>query len=109
MQRQREDARKAWTGSGDTADNSIWFDIREELGATEFLGYTSEYSEGKLLAIVKDGSRVETANDGDEVAVVVNQTPFYAESGGQMGDVGILSGEGDAELTVPDTQKKLGA
>ena len=109
MQRQREDARKAWRGSGDTADNSIWFDIREELGATEFLGYTSEYSEGKLLAIVKDGSRVETANDGDEVAVVVNQTPFYAESGGQMGDVGILSGEGDAELTVTDTQKKLGA
>lgn len=109
MKRQREDARKAWRGSGDTADNSIWFDIREELGPTEFLGYTSEYSEGKLLAIVKDGSRVETANDGDEVAVVVNQTPFYAESGGQMGDVGILSGEGDAELTVTDTQKKLGA
>ncbi len=95
MQRQREDARKAWSGSGDAADDSIWFDIREEVGATEFLGYTSEFSEGKVLAIVKDGARVETADDGDLVAVVVNQTPFYAESGGQMGDVGTLSGDGD--------------
>jgi len=109
MKRQRDDARKAWAGSGDAADDSIWFDIREEIGATEFLGYTSEFSEGKLLAIVKDGARVETANDGDQVSLVVNQTPFYAESGGQMGDVGTLSGEGDTKLTVTDTQKKLGA
>ena len=108
MQKQREDARKAWSGSGDAADDSVWFDIREELGATEFLGYTNEFSEGKILAIVKDGARIETAHDGDAVAMVVNQTPFYAESGGQMGDVGTLSGDGDAAFTVSDTQKKVG-
>lgn len=108
MQKQREDARKAWSGSGDAADDSVWFDIREELGATEFLGYTNEFSEGKILAIVKDGARIETAHDGDAVAIVVNQTPFYAESGGQMGDVGTLSGDGDAAFTVSDTQKKVG-
>ncbi|NKB21845.1 MAG: alanine--tRNA ligase [Alphaproteobacteria bacterium] len=108
MQKQREDARKAWAGSGEAADESVWFDIRENTGATEFLGYNNEFSEGQILAIVKDGARVEAANAGDEIAVIVNQTPFYAESGGQMGDVGTLLGDGEAVLAVTDTQKKVG-
>jgi len=108
MQKQREDARKAWAGSGEAADESIWFDIREELGATEFLGYTSEFAEGQVLAIVEDGTRVEQAQAGSDVALIVNQTPFYAESGGQMGDTGTFSVDGSVLLTVTDTQKKVG-
>ena len=108
MQRQREDARKAWAGSGDVADDGIWFDIRERLGPTEFLGYTTDVSEGQIVAIVKDGRECETASCGEEIAVIVNQTPFYGESGGQQGDAGILfSADGD-EVAVRDTQKRLG-
>ena len=108
MQRQREDARKAWAGSGDAADDGIWFDIRERLGATEFLGYTTEVAEGQIVAIVKDGRECETASGEEEIAVIVNQTPFYGESGGQQGDAGILfSADGD-EVAVRDTQKRLG-
>ncbi len=108
MQKQRDDARKAWTGSGEAADESVWFDIREESGATEFLGYSAENSEGQVLAIVKDGARVEMAESGDDIAIVVNQTPFYAESGGQMGDVGTLVSDGGSTVAVSDTQKKVG-
>ena len=108
MQRQREDARKAWAGSGDAADDGIWFDIRDRFGATEFLGYTTEIAEAKIVAIVKQGAECDRAECGDEIAVIVNQTPFYGESGGQQGDAGILfTADGD-EVAVRDTQKRLG-
>ena len=108
MERQRADARKAWAGSGDAADEGVWFDIRERCGATEFLGYATEVAEGQITAIVKGGAEVERAAAGDEVAVVVNQTPFYGESGGQVGDTGVLFSAGGAEVAIENTQKKLG-
>ena len=108
MERQRAEARKAWSGSGDAATEQIWFDIREELGATEFLGYETEEAEGLITAIVVDGERVEEAKDGDQVSLIVNQTPFYGESGGQEGDKGIIAAPGGVTLTVANTQKKLG-
>jgi alanyl-tRNA synthetase len=108
MQRQREDARKAWAGSGDAAEDGVWFDIRERLGATEFLGYTTEVAEGQVTAIVQRGGECDSADRGSEVAIIVNQTPFYGESGGQQGDAGILfTADGD-EFAVRDTQKRLG-
>ena len=107
MERQRAEARAAWAGSGDAATEAVWFEIREDLGATEFLGYETESAEGKITAIVVDGKRVEKAADGAEAALIINQTPFYGESGGQMGDSGeIVCGE--VRLAVDDTQKKLG-
>ena len=108
MERQREEARKAWAGSGDAATEQIWFDISKELGATEFLGYETETAEGQVTAIVVDGARVDEANDGDEVSVIVSQTPFYGESGGQEGDSGVISKAGGVTLTVTQTHKKLG-
>mgnify|MGYP001404551038 CR=1 FL=1 len=107
MERQQEEARRAWSGSGDKKDETVWFDIKQTFGGTEFLGYGSEYAEGTVLAIVKDGVRVETACPGDEVSVVVNQTPFYAESGGQMGDCGVISGDKGGVLAVHDTKKMV--
>ena len=107
MKRQQADARGAWSGSGDKTDETIWFDIKQTFGGTEFLGYSSEYAEGTVIAIVKDGVRVETAVPGDEISVVVNQTPFYAESGGQMGDSGFLLGDKEGVLTVLDTKKMV--
>ncbi len=107
MERQRAEARAAWAGSGDTATEEVWFEIREELGATEFLGYETENAEGQILAMVADGARVEEAHSGDTVSVIVNQTPFYGESGGQMGDTGLIFTDG-TRLKVTDTQKKLG-
>jgi len=108
MQRQREDARKAWAGSGDAADEGVWFDIRERLGATEFLGYTTKNAEGQIIAIVKQGKEIDSADTGEEISFIVNQTPFYGESGGQQGDAGILSTADGNEVAVHDTQKKLG-
>jgi alanyl-tRNA synthetase len=108
MQRQREDARRAWAGSGEAATEEVWFAIREEVGATEFLGYETERAEGLVTALVVDGKRTDAATEGQEVAVVCNQTPFYGESGGQMGDRGVITGAGDARVTISDTQKKLG-
>ena len=108
MARQREDARRAWAGSGEAATEAVWFQIREDVGATEFLGYETEASEGKVLAIVKDGQPVASASAGDEVGVVCNQTPFYGESGGQVGDVGTLTAASGARMLVRDTLKKLG-
>ncbi|MBT7582272.1 MAG: hypothetical protein HN572_04875, partial [Kordiimonadaceae bacterium] len=90
MERQRAEARAAWAGSGDAATEQVWFEIREELGATEFLGYGCESAEGRILALVVDGQRVEEAPEGANAAIIVNQTPFYGESGGQMGDSGEL-------------------
>jgi alanyl-tRNA synthetase len=108
MEEQRAAARRAWSGSGEAATEEIWFDIREEVGATEFLGYDAEIAEGQVVALVVDGARVEQAAPGTEVAVVVNQTPFYGESGGQMGDAGVMFSPDGAEVAVSDTQKKLG-
>ncbi len=108
MNRQRAEARKAWAGSGDTATDSLWFEIREEHGATEFLGYDATDAEGKIIAIVRDGKPVDVAEPGQEVSIVANQTPFYGESGGQMGDTGSLAAEtGTVEVT--ETRKMLGA
>ena len=107
MERQREEARKAWTGSGEAATDEVWFEIREEAGATEFLGYETEAAEGVVHALVVDGRRVESASAGQDVAIVVNQTPFYGEAGGQQGDQGAISSDG-ASILVDDTQKKLG-
>jgi alanyl-tRNA synthetase len=107
MERQRAEARAAWSGSGDAATEEVWFEIREELGATEFFGYETESAEGQITAIVVDGERVEEAAEGSQAAVIVNQTPFYGESGGQMGDCGEIRC-GEVLLAVSDAQKKLG-
>lgn len=108
MAKQKAEARAAWAGSGDAATDRIWFNIHEESGATEFLGYASDETEGSIVAIVRDGERITEAQKGDQIELVVNQTPFYAESGGQMGDAGTISGDGGLEAFVSDTQKKLG-
>jgi len=107
MDRQRAKARAAWAGSGDTASENIWFPLREKLGATEFLGYETETAEGVVAALVKDGKDAESLKAGETGTVVLNQTPFYAESGGQVGDTGLMSGEG-VRFRVTDTQKKAG-
>ena len=106
MARQREAARAAWKGSGDSAVDPIWFDLRENLGATEFLGYATTQAEGIVRALVVEGRPVERAEPGP-VMIVTNQTPFYGESGGQIGDTGIIRA-GDAVVRVTDTQKRLG-
>ncbi|MDP7101534.1 MAG: alanine--tRNA ligase [Rhodospirillales bacterium] len=108
MEKQRADARAAWSGSGDAATDQVWFDIREQNGATEFLGYEVESAEGQITVMVVDGKVVEEAEDGVEVALVLNQTPFYGESGGQEGDTGTITKEGGATVTITETQKKLG-
>ena len=108
MERQREAARKAWAGSGEAATESLWFELRQKHGATDFLGYETESAEGQVVAIVVDGQEVESVESVSEVAVVLNQTPFYGESGGQIGDSGLLFTASGAEVTVVDTQKKLG-
>lgn len=105
MERQKAEARKSWAGSGEAATETVWFAVREETGATEFLGYETEQAEGLIQALVKDGKTVDSAGKGDAVAVVVNQTPFYGESGGQMGDTGVISGDGFS-IEISDTQKK---
>jgi alanyl-tRNA synthetase len=108
MDKQKAEARKAWAGSGEATDDKIWFDLRDELGATEFLGYDTEEAEGNIVAILKDGARMKSAAAGDTVSILTNQTPFYAESGGQVGDQGaIFSGKG-AQGAVIDTRKHNG-
>ncbi|MFL5158488.1 MAG: alanine--tRNA ligase [Microvirga sp.] len=107
MDRQREKARASWSGSGDAAQEAVWFGVRERAGATEFLGYETEQAEGVLAALVRDGKEVAELKQGETGAVVLNQTPFYGESGGQVGDTGIMSAEG-VRFRVTDTQKKLG-
>ncbi|MET1027774.1 MAG: alanine--tRNA ligase, partial [Dongiaceae bacterium] len=111
MEHQRDMARKAWSGSGEAATEAVWFNLREKLGASDFLGYATEKAEGQITAILKNGQETDKAVAGDEVAVIANQTPFYGESGGQMGDTGTivtLSGGAGGEIAVTDTQKKLG-
>ena len=108
MDRQREEARKAWAGSGEAATDALWFEVRERVGATEFLGYETLAAEARVEAIVVDGAVVESAADGTEALIVVNQTPFYGESGGQVGDAGVMLGAGGVEVAVRDTRKHLG-
>ena len=108
MAEQKAAARAAWKGSGEKASDEVWFDIAEEFGGTEFTGYVGEEGDGQLLAIVRDGKRVEGASAGDEVLLVTNQTPFYGESGGQMGDAGQITGDNGLEIMVEDTAKPLG-
>src|SRR5277367_1144702 len=108
MARQRAEARRSWVGSGEAATEAVWLGLREDLGATEFLGYETETAEGVALAILRDGKRVGEAAAGDEVAVIVSQTPFYGESGGQIGDTGVIFSASGAELAVNDTVKKAG-
>ena len=107
MERQREDARAAWAGSGDAATEAVWFGIRDELGATDFLGYETESAEGQVVALVVDGKPAQEAAKGAEAAVVVNQTPFYGESGGQVGDTGSLTTADGVQATVTTTQKHV--
>jgi len=107
MERQREEARKSWSGSGESATEALWFELAEKAGATEFLGYENETGSGEIVALIKDGARVDTLEQGEQGAVILNQTPFYAESGGQTGDRGSIFGPGTL-FAVDDTQKKLG-
>jgi len=108
MGEQKKRARAAWAGSGEAATDAVWFDVREKVGASEFLGYSTETAEGEIVALLVDGKPVERAAVGAEVAVVLNQTPFYAESGGQVGDAGLISAGEACRIVVRDTQKKLG-
>ncbi len=107
MAEQKAKARAAWSGSGEAADAAIWYDIAEETGATDFLGYDTETAEGQITALVRDGAAVDKAAKGQEVQIVLNQTPFYAEAGGQVGDTGTLKTEGGA-VRITDTRKVAG-
>jgi len=107
MERQKEKARASWAGSGEAASAAIWFPLRERLGATEFLGYDTETAEGVVQAIVRDGKEAAELKAGETGAVVLNQTPFYGESGGQVGDTGVMTGDG-VLFRVADTQKEAG-
>ena len=108
MAEQRARARAAWAGSGEAATEQVWFEIKERVGATEFLGYSTEAAEGVVLAIVAGGSSVPEAAEGSEIAVILNQTPFYGESGGQVGDTGVIAGAEGLRIRITDTQRKLG-
>ena len=107
MERQKAKARASWSGSGEAATEAVWFPLREKLGATEFLGYETETAEGVIAALVKDGREVDDLKTGESGAIVLNQTPFYGESGGQVGDVGVLAADG-VRVRITDTQKKAG-
>ena len=108
MAQQKAAARAAWKGSGQAADGEVWFDIAERVGATEFTGYTATTGEAQVVALVKDGKEVESVGVDETVTVIVNQTPFYGESGGQTGDAGTITGADGLALTVTDTAKPLG-
>ena len=108
MERQKEEARKAWKGSGEAATETLWFELRDKVGATDFLGYESEAAAGEIAALIKGGKEVKSLKSSDEAAIVLNQTPFYGEAGGQVGDQGVIRGAKGALFRVTDTHKKLG-
>jgi len=108
MAEQKAQARAAWKGSGAKASEDIWFDIAEEQGATEFTGYLGHDGEGVVVALVKDGARIDQAGEGDAIVILTNQTPFYGESGGQVGDSGKISSDNGLEADIEDTSKPLG-
>ncbi len=107
MERQRAEARKAWAGSGEAATEAVWFAVKDKAGATEFLGYETESAEGVVVALLRDGVEVDSLKAGEKGLVVLNQTPFYAESGGQVGDTGMLHA-GETRIRVDNTIKKVG-
>ncbi len=107
MAEQKAKARAAWAGSGEAEDATVWFDVADKAGVTDFLGYETETAEGKIAALVQDGAQVKTAKEGDNVQIALNQTPFYAESGGQVGDTGRITTE-SGEARVTDTRKSAG-
>lgn len=107
MEAQRAKARAAWIGSGEAVDESIWFDIEDNNGPTEFLGYDTEVAEGQIIAVVRNGKAVNSVENGDEVQLVLNQTPFYAESGGQVGDKGLVK-TANGVVEIIDVKKKAG-
>jgi alanyl-tRNA synthetase len=107
MERQREKARASWTGSGEAADEAVWFALREKHGGTDFLGYETETAAGVVVALLHDGKEVPALQKGESGAIILNQTPFYAESGGQVGDTGAMTGDG-VRIAVTDTQKRAG-
>jgi alanyl-tRNA synthetase len=108
MAEQKAAARAAWAGSGAAADEAVWFDIAEASGATEFTGYTGTSAQGEVVAIVRDGVRVDSATAGEEAIIIVNQTPFYGESGGQTGDAGRMTADNGLVADVTTTSKPLG-
>lgn len=108
MLEQKERARKSWSGSGESKTDNKWFDIKEKCGSTEFLGYSLDHSQAIILSIIKNGEEVLEAKQGEECIIITNQTPFYGESGGQMGDVGTIS-TNSSKATVTDTKKYLGS
>jgi alanyl-tRNA synthetase len=108
MAEQKRAARAAWTGSGAKASDTVWFDIVESAGATEFVGYNSLKAQGQVVALVKDGVQTDSAAAGDDVLLITNQTPFYGESGGQAGDSGLINGDNGLTIAVTDTTKPLG-
>ncbi|WP_442678031.1 alanine--tRNA ligase [Sphingomonas sp. ASY06-1R] len=108
MAEQKAAARAAWKGSGDKASDDIWFDIAEEQGGTEFIGYSGHEGDAQVVALVKDGVRVQQAGEGEDVTILTNQTPFYGESGGQMGDAGTADNEDGFRAVISDTSKPLG-
>jgi len=106
MERQKAEARAAWAGSGESKTDRIWFELRERLSATEFLGYKTPTAEGRIDVLLKDGKEVSIAKAGETISLLVNQTPFYGESGGQMGDTGFISTP-TGRMQVEDTQRKV--
>lgn len=108
MERQKAEARKAWAGSGEAATDAVWFETKEKVGGTEFLGYETLQAEGQIAALIVDGKEVDSVKEGQKAAVITNQTPFYGESGGQIGDTGTIAVADSVLFDVTDTQKKVG-
>ena len=107
MEKQKALARAAWSGSGEAADATVWFDVAENGGKTDFLGYDTETAEGQIVALIQEGAQTDTAKAGDKVQIALNQTPFYAESGGQVGDTGLIKTD-TGSVTITDTRKTAG-
>ena len=107
MKKSRELAKKNWKGSGDSSVSEIWFNLKEKIGPTEFLGYETNQAEGSVTAIIKDDKEIQQLKEGEEGQIILNQTPFYGESGGQVGDKGMIT-SGENEFEVTDVQKKIG-